>query len=81
MTPEQIEAVYTLIAKNFRIDRATIKPESTFQGDLKADSLDVVEFFIDVEDEFKLDIDIEGLQGTVTTVQDAIDAITKLLTK
>lgn len=81
MTPEQIEAVYALIAKNFRIDRATIKPESTFQGDLKADSLDVVEFFIDVEDEFKLDIDIEGLQGTVTTVQDAIDAITKLLTK
>lgn len=79
MTPEQIDSVFTLISKNFRVDKTSVKPESTFQGDLKADSLDVVEFFIDIEDEFKLDIDIEGLQGTVITVQDAIDAIAKLL--
>lgn len=79
MNQEQIDKVYSLIAKNFKIDKANIKPESSFEEDLGADSLDVVEFFIDIEDEFNLEIEIEKLQGTVVTVQDAINAITKLI--
>lgn len=79
MNQEQIEKVYDLIAKNFRVDRDKVKPEASFDTDLNADSLDVVELFIDIEDEFGLDIDIESLQGKVSTVQDAIDAITKMI--
>lgn len=79
MNQEQIEKVYDLIAKNFRVDKNIVKPEASFEVDLNADSLDVVELFIDIEDEFGLDIDIEKLQGTVNTVQDAIDAISKMI--
>lgn len=81
MKQEQIDKIYSLIAKNFRVDKDTIKPEMKFEDDLKADSLDVVELFIDIEDEFNLDINIEELQGTVATVQDAIDAIDKMINK
>lgn len=79
MNQEQIEKVYDLIAKNFRVDRDKVKPDASFVDDLNADSLDVVELFIDIEDEFGLDIDIESLQGTVNIVQDAIDAISKMI--
>lgn len=79
MNQEQIDKVYALIAKNFRVDKEKVKPESSFVNDLNADSLDVVELFIDIEDEFGLDIEIEKLQGTVNTVQDAIDAISKMI--
>jgi acyl carrier protein len=79
MKQEQIDKIYGLIAKNFRVDKNIIKPEMTFEKDLNADSLDVVELFIDIEDEFGLEINIEELQGKVSTVQDAVDAISKLM--
>lgn len=81
MKQEQIDKIYSLIAKNFKIDKGTITPEMKFQDDMNADSLDVVELFIDIEDEFSLDINIEELQGKVVTVQDAIDAIDKMINK
>ena len=66
MNQEQIEKVYDLIAKNFRVDKDKVKPEASFENDLNADSLDVVELFIDIEDEFGLDIDIEKLHECYT---------------
>jgi acyl carrier protein len=73
------ETVFKLIAKNFKVPVESITLEQTFKDDLNADSLDTIEFFIDVEDEYHLDIDIEGLQGTVHTVGDALKIIESLV--
>jgi acyl carrier protein len=73
------ETIFKLISKNFKVPEGGIKLEHSFVNDLRADSLDVVEFFIDVEDEFGLDINIEGLQGTVDTVGEAVNVIESMV--
>ena len=79
MEQNQIETIYKLIAKNLRVDISKVTPEATFEKDLKADSLDIVELFIDIEDAFGLSINIEELQGTIVNVQDVVNAIDKLI--
>lgn len=51
-----------------------ITPESSFIEDLGADSLDLVELIMSMEDEFGLEISDEDAEGIVT-VQDAINYI------
>lgn len=51
-----------------------INPESSFIEDLGADSLDLVELIMSMEDEFGLEISDEDAEGIVT-VQDAINYI------
>ncbi|MFI5333358.1 MAG: acyl carrier protein [Candidatus Babeliales bacterium] len=45
----------TIIADQLRVDRATIKPESTFK-DLGADSLDMVQIIMKLEEQFGIEI-------------------------
>ena len=82
MTQEQLDLVYKLMVKNFKIKLEDIKPESSFEEDFKADSLDVIEFFIDLEDELHLEnIDYSELQNKISTVQDVLNELEKLLNK
>jgi len=53
-----------------RVDEAKVVPEASFADDLDADSLDLVEFVMKLEEDFSVDIDETELEG-VTKVEQA----------
>ena len=68
------EKVRELVAAELGIDEAVIKPESNFKEDLKADSLDLFELVMSLEDECSVTIPSEELEK-ILTVQDVVDYI------
>lgn len=68
------EKVRELVAAQLGIDEAVIKPESNFKEDLKADSLDLFELVMSLEDECSVTIPAEELEK-ILTVQDVVDYI------
>lgn len=68
------EKVRELVAAQLGIDEADIKPESNFKEDLKADSLDLFELVMSLEDECSVTIPSEELEK-ILTVQDVVDYI------
>ena len=68
------EKVRELVAAQVGIDEAVIKPESNFKEDLKADSLDLFELVMSLEDECSVTIPSEELEK-ILTVQDVVDYI------
>ena len=83
MTKEQIfDKVKAIIADKMDIDESDIKPESRFESDFGADSLDVVEFVIEVEREFGISVPDEAWPNTNNfTVQEACDRIEGYINK
>ncbi len=66
------EEVQKILAKQLRIaDVARIKPESAIQKDLGADSLDILQLLMKIEDNYGIVIPDEELSGLVT-VQDVV---------
>lgn len=55
------ETVKDLVVKIVHCDREVLKPEATFQ-DMKADSLDMVQVLVALEDEFGIEIPDEDAQ-------------------
>lgn len=55
-----------------------ITPEKRLVEDLGADSLDIIEIVMELEDEFEIDIDDADAEK-VQTVQEAIDLVTRLV--
>ena len=68
------EKVRELVAAQLGIDEAVNKPESNFKEDLKADSLDLFELVMSLEDECSVTIPSEELEK-ILTVQDVVDYI------
>ena len=67
--------VKSLIAEQLDIDEEEINPKTTFE-DLDADSLDVVELVMALEEEFDLEISDEAVEN-IKTVADIIGYIEK----
>ena len=67
----QFEKVRDIIAKQLDVDPASITMESKLIDDLKADSLDIVELIMDLEQEFNVEIPDEELPK-VQTVSDIV---------
>lgn len=65
------EKVRDIIAHQLDIDPATITAESRLVEDLKADSLDIVELIMDLEQEFDVEIPDEELPN-VHTIGDIV---------
>ncbi|GFZ27240.1 acyl carrier protein [Lactobacillus corticis] len=75
MTETEIFAkIQTLIADNFEIDKDKITLDTSFQDDLNADSIDLVEFILQLEDEFGAEIPDEDAEE-IKTVGDAVKYI------
>lgn len=75
MNQEIFNKVQSIVAEQLEIqDKETIKPESKFAEDLGADSLDVVELVMALEEEFDLEIPDEDAEK-IATVQAAVDYI------
>jgi acyl carrier protein len=71
------EKVKKIIAEKLSVDMSEVVPEASFVDDLGADSLDLVELIMSMEEEFEVDISDEDAEKIVT-VQDAIDYIEKV---
>jgi acyl carrier protein len=59
------------------VDESAVVPEATFES-LDADSLDLVELVMALEEEFDVDVEEEELEG-VNTIQAAFDLVTSKL--
>ena len=68
------EKVKEILAEQLDIDPEDISLESRIQEDLEADSLDVVDMVMSIEDEFSVEIPDE-LVETIKTVGDLVDFI------
>lgn len=69
----------SIVADQLGLSDEEIKLESKFIEDLGADSLDVVELVMGVEEDFEIDIPDEDIEA-LTTVQLAIEYINTKLT-
>ena len=72
------ERVKSIVVKQLGVKEDDIKNESKFIDDLGADSLDTVELVMALEEEFETEIPDEEAEK-ITTVQEAIDYLTKNL--
>ncbi len=70
------EKVRDIIAKQLDIDAGTITMTSRLIDDLKADSLDIVELIMDLEQKFNIEIPDEELPK-VQTVADIVGYLDK----
>ena len=69
-----------IVSKQLGINPDRVKLEADFSKDLGADSLDVVELVMGIEDEFDLEID-DQIASQITTVHDALIYIEEQYTK
>ena len=65
------EQVKEVIVRELSVPESWVTESATFEGDLKADSLDVVELVMALEDEFDVDIPEDDAQN-IQTVGDAV---------
>lgn len=70
------EKVKEIIVDQLGVDAGEVKPEAKFVDDLGADSLDLTELIMAMEEEFGVEISDEDAQ-TIQKVQDAISFIEK----
>ena len=74
-TQEEVyERVKEVLTEQLGVDESEITPEASFQEDLDADSLDLVELIMSLEEEFGMEISDEEAEKIVS-VQDAVDYI------
>lgn len=62
----------SVIAEQLNVEEAEIKEASSFKEDLGADSLDLFELVMALEEEFGVEIPSEDLEK-IATVQDVMD--------
>jgi acyl carrier protein len=72
--PTVSERLKKIIVDQLGVDESEVVPSASFVEDLNADSLDLVELIMSLEEEFKLQISDEDAEK-ITTVQEADDYI------
>lgn len=71
------DKVFKIIIDQFNVERDSISLETSFKNDLNADSLDLVELIMALEDEFDLELEDENIDN-IQTINDVITYIEKL---
>lgn len=72
LSAEAIAKLRKIVAEQLSVDEEDVVPEASFIEDLNADSLDLVELIMTLEEEFNIKISDEDAEK-IQTVQDAID--------
>ena len=67
-----LEKMKEIIAEQLSVDAETVTEASSFKADLGADSLDLFELVMALEDEYSVEIPAEDLE-TLTTVGQVMD--------
>ncbi len=74
--PSTFERVRAIVVEQLGVDEADVVPTASFVDDLEADSLDLVELIMSLEEEFSGDVQLEISDEDaekIVTVQDAVD--------
>jgi acyl carrier protein len=71
---EALERVRGILVEQLGVDEEQVTEDASFQGDLDADSLDLVELIMELEDQFGLKISDEDAQQ-ISTVGQAVDYV------
>lgn len=69
-----LERIKEMIADSLGVDAGTIKEETSFKEDLGADSLDLFELVMALEEEYGVEIPTEDLEN-IATVSDVVKYI------
>lgn len=67
-----LEKLISIVAEQLHVEEADVKPETDFKNDLSADSLDLFELIMALEEEYDVEIPTEDLEN-LTTVQAVIN--------
>lgn len=70
------DEVKEVVVEQLNVDASEVKEDSSFVDDLNADSLDVVEFIMALEDKFKIEIPEDDAKD-IKTVKDVVEYIEK----
>ena len=82
MSNEEIfQILQNLVAEQFAKDADAITMDTAFEGDLGADSVDLVELVMAMEEEFEVGETAEEELGSLKTVGDAVNYIAGRLNK
>ena len=76
----EFEKLQKIIAEVLNLSEEEIRPDSTFVDDLGADSLDVFQIIMGIEEEFDIEIPNEEAEKIVT-VGDAVEQIKKAVSE
>ncbi len=74
----ELEKLKKIIAEVLNVDPEEITPDTTFMDDLGADSLDVYQIIMGIEEEFDIEIPAEAAEE-IATVEQAVEMIKKAL--
>ena len=66
---EVVESVREMVAERLGVDRSELAPEADIVEDLGADSLDIVELVMALEERFEIEVPDEDLEGLRTLGQ------------
>ncbi|MBP5598580.1 acyl carrier protein [Pseudobutyrivibrio sp.] len=72
----EFELLKEIIAEVLNVDTAEIKESTTFVDDLGADSLDVFQIIMGVEEKLNIEVDTDAAEK-LSTVGDAVELIKK----
>lgn len=73
---EILEKIKEITADRLGVDEGDVTPESSFRQDLEADSLDLVELIMELEEQFGMEIPDEEAEK-ITTVEEAVDYVSE----
>ena len=74
----ELEKLQKIIAEVLNVDEAEVTMDTTFVDDLGADSLDVFQIMMGIEEEFDIEVPTEDVEQIVS-VGDAVEQIKKLV--
>lgn len=70
----EFDMLKKIVSEVLSLDPREIQPESRFAEDLGADSLDLLQIVMGMEEQFNIKFEEEDLSG-ILTVQDALDRL------
>ena len=70
----ELEKIKAIIAEVLNIDADSITADTTFVDDLCADSLDIFQIIMGIEEEYDIELENEAVEQ-IQTVGDAIEAL------
>ena len=71
---EILTKIQEITADRLGVDESDVTPEASFREDLEADSLDLVELIMELEEQFGMEIPDEEAEK-ITTVEEAVDYV------
>ena len=71
---EILVKIQEITADRLGVDESDVTPDASFREDLEADSLDLVELIMELEEQFGMEIPDEEAEK-ITTVEEAVDYV------